>query len=344
MPKVSIVVPMYRVEKYIDRCLDSLINQTFRDIEIICVDDGSPDKSGEIAEAYAQRDSRVSVIHKENAGLGYARNTGIENARGEFVSFVDSDDYITSDLIADLVETAEKNSADTVIAGFSRKKGDKIIPLPTPVAGRVFKDEEVFSEVLSKMTGPLGDGSDSINMATCGVLYSLEIIRRYGLRYPSEREFISEDMIFNIKYYNYSKIVCGIGNNGYIYCMNPGSLTERYNPERYEKGKVLYEEKIRLFKQNDRFNEDIRFRIEESFLRYSRYAIKSEVKFAKQNGIKKARQNLLAIISDKTLNNMVKTHINPLSAKVDKIIDYCIKKRKPLTMLFILKAGYMFKK
>ena len=93
-PKVSIIVPIYNVERFLDRCMDSLLNQTLKDIEIIMVDDGSPDNCPQMCDEYAKNDSRVKVIHKKNAGLGMARNSGLEIATGEYVAFVDSDDYV----------------------------------------------------------------------------------------------------------------------------------------------------------------------------------------------------------------------------------------------------------
>ena len=93
-PKVSIIVPVYKVEQYLDSCVHSLLNQTLKDIEIILVDDGSPDKCPIICDLYAQKDTRVKVIHKTNEGLGMARNSGIEFATGEYITFCDSDDYV----------------------------------------------------------------------------------------------------------------------------------------------------------------------------------------------------------------------------------------------------------
>ena len=98
MIKVSIIVPVYNVEKYIDRCMKSLMNQTLHEIEIILVDDGSPDSCPQMCDEYAKQDTRVKVIHKENAGLGYARNSGLEIATGEYVAFVDSDDYVDTQM------------------------------------------------------------------------------------------------------------------------------------------------------------------------------------------------------------------------------------------------------
>lgn len=97
--KVSVIIPVYNVEKTLPRCIDSVIGQSLKDIEIILVDDGSPDKSPEICDEYRCKDSRIKVFHKPNEGLGYTRNYGIERAQGEYVAFVDSDDYIASDML-----------------------------------------------------------------------------------------------------------------------------------------------------------------------------------------------------------------------------------------------------
>ena len=117
-PLLSVIVPVYRVEQYLHKCLDSLVDQTYRNLEIILVDDGSPDTCGAICDAYAARDERIRVIHQENRGLSGARNTGLDHARGEFVAFVDSDDYLEKDMYAQLMAAAVGESADIVIGDF----------------------------------------------------------------------------------------------------------------------------------------------------------------------------------------------------------------------------------
>ena len=107
-PLVSVIVPVYGVEKYINKCLESIINQTYRNLEIILVDDGTKDKSGEICEDYAKKDSRIKVYHKENGGLSDARNYGIEHSKGEYLTFIDSDDYVDTDYIEFLYELIKK--------------------------------------------------------------------------------------------------------------------------------------------------------------------------------------------------------------------------------------------
>lgn len=110
MPKISVIVPVYKVEKYLDRCVQSILNQTFEDLEVILVDDGSPDRCPEICDEWARKDSRVCVIHKTNGGLSSARNAGLKIQKGEFVCFVDSDDWILPEMLEKLLELLENNS------------------------------------------------------------------------------------------------------------------------------------------------------------------------------------------------------------------------------------------
>ena len=104
MPELSIIMPVYKVEKYISRCLDSILKQTFREFELIIIDDGSPDQSGLIADHYAKLDERIRIIHQENKGVSEARNVGIKNARGTYIGFVDSDDYIEPDMYSIMLQ------------------------------------------------------------------------------------------------------------------------------------------------------------------------------------------------------------------------------------------------
>jgi len=117
MCEISIIVPVYNVEKYLRKCVDSILNQTFKDFELILVDDGSPDNSGVICDEYAKKDSRVRVIHKKNGGLSDARNIGIDAAKGKYIGFIDSDDYIDQNMYKQLYDSLMKNNADLSICG-----------------------------------------------------------------------------------------------------------------------------------------------------------------------------------------------------------------------------------
>lgn len=111
-PLISVIIPMYNVEKYLRQCIDSVLEQTYQNLEIILVDDGSPDNCGKICDEYAELDSRINVIHKKNGGLSDARNVGIEIAKGEYITFIDSDDFITKDYVEYLYQLLENGNAD----------------------------------------------------------------------------------------------------------------------------------------------------------------------------------------------------------------------------------------
>ena len=117
---VTVVLPVYNVEQYLDRCINSVVNQTYKNLEIILVDDESPDNCPKMCDEWAKMDSRIKVIHKKNQGLGYARNTGIDNATGEYIYFVDSDDYIALDTIELAYKAAVENNADIVTFGYNQ--------------------------------------------------------------------------------------------------------------------------------------------------------------------------------------------------------------------------------
>lgn len=116
-PKISVIVPVYNVEKYLRRCIDSILAQTFTDFELLLIDDGSKDSSGEICDEYARNDERVRVFHKENGGVSSARNLGLDNAKGEWVSFVDADDIIYSNNLDILFEVARNNPTINFVIG-----------------------------------------------------------------------------------------------------------------------------------------------------------------------------------------------------------------------------------
>ena len=127
LPKVSIIVPIYKVEKYLNRCIDSILNQTYKNIEVILVDDGSPDRCGAICDNYSKIDKRIKVIHKKNEGLAEARNAGIKIATGEYISFVDSDDFINKNMYKVLYENAIKYDADISMCQFKYIYPDDMI-------------------------------------------------------------------------------------------------------------------------------------------------------------------------------------------------------------------------
>lgn len=228
-PLVSVIIPVYNVEAYLRKCLDSVLAQTLRDIEVIIVDDGSPDGSPAICDEYAARDPRVRVIHKANAGLGYARNSGIEIATGEYLTFLDSDDYLDLRALERLYTLARDNDLDIILTTLNKfvKEGrfsHTVVDSPLKIHEGT---DHLRRIALCYFSQPHGAADNALNLegSSCGALYNRDIFFRHGIRFVSEREFVSEDFIFN---YEAALVVRRIGkirDTLYHYRYNPKSLT-----------------------------------------------------------------------------------------------------------------------
>lgn len=323
MEKISVIVPVYNVQKYLNRCIESIINQTYTNIEIILVDDGSKDSSGKICDEYCLKDKRIKVIHKKNAGLGFARNTGLENASGEFVAFIDGDDSIKSDHLENMIKAIKKYNADTCIGGHTRVYEKSQVERKNVCAGHVFSNEEVKKEILTRMVGSKPDGTDYIEMSVCMVLLSKKVIDDNRLRFHSEREYISEDLIFDFDYYSKSKKVVIIDDVGYLYYDNGGSLTTKYNPNRFNQQKILTKEVIQRA-QNLGIYSACEQRILNTFISISRYSIKLEVKFCNNNYISYLNK-VKNIVEDDMLKQALDAFNNKEMVKKSRIVNILIK-------------------
>lgn len=252
-PMVSVIVPIYNVEKYIHRCIDSIINQTLKNIEIILVDDQSPDNCPEICEEYAKRDKRIKVIHKMNEGLGLARNSGLDVATGEYVAFIDSDDFLERTAFEQMYEFSKQAQADMCMAGYYKyfsldEKRTRI---------EIFKEKQIFEndnvkEIAYKMIGSLPeDRFDSYySMSVWKNLYSLDFLRNHNIRFCSERDYVSEDAIFHLYAVPKMKKVVAINNCYYYYCDNGDiSLTSTFKDEKFEQYKKLYFKELDILKE-----------------------------------------------------------------------------------------------
>lgn len=144
MPLVSVIIPVYKTEEYLPRCIDSLLAQTLQDLEIILVDDASPDRCGEICDSYAEKHSNIQVIHKENGGPLLARIAGMEIAQGKYLAFLDSDDWVLPDMYAPMVELAELHNADIVATGFIRDYGTRLAPYCNEIPSGVYREESLL--------------------------------------------------------------------------------------------------------------------------------------------------------------------------------------------------------
>ena len=264
-PLISVIIPIYNVEKYLNRCIESVINQSYRNIEIILVDDGSPDSCGEICDFWAKKDERIVVIHKENGGLGKARNTGIKVATGQLVGFVDADDYISSDFYNELCEKLLKYNADVCISGLTDVYPDREIAQSFSVHG-CYEGEDIKKYILAGLLGTDCYGQNGLGQSVCKGLYNRDLLLQNNIWFPSEREMISEDTVFNIYLYKTAKCVAVSQTRGYFYChRTSSSLTTSYRLDRIEKYKLLRNHEIELI-QDEILSEELIERINNTFL------------------------------------------------------------------------------
>lgn len=193
MSKISVIIPVYKVEKYLDKCVQSVINQTYKDLEIILVDDGSLDNCSNICNKYAEIDKRVKVIHKENGGLSDARNAGLKIASGEYIGFVDSDDYISEYMYEKLYELIINNNADVSCCGVSLCTENSIRPQAIVEQTFVCNNEDAFKYML--------EGKNMINIWVWCKLYKREIFNKISFAKDKRYEdvFFMNDLIPIIK-------------------------------------------------------------------------------------------------------------------------------------------------
>lgn len=213
---ISVVIPVYRVERYLEKCLDSVLNQTFKDLEIILVDDGSPDRCPEICDEYAKCDERIKVIHKNNGGLSSARNAGIEKASGEWISFIDSDDYIANDMLENLFNAASNAEADISMCNFLCIDTDGN-------TSRFLEDRKLLENEI--ITGHeallrLFDKGHVCYTIAWNKLYRHKLFE--SIRYP-EGKIHEDEFVIHHLYALARKVVC-IDYTGYFYVQRAGSI------------------------------------------------------------------------------------------------------------------------
>lgn len=247
--KISVIIPIYKVEHYLRQCLDSVVNQTYRNLEIILVDDGSPDNCGIICDEYALNDRRVVVIHKENGGLSAARNDGIDRATGDWITFVDSDDWLDLDYYEQFVKAIGNSRPDIFqaceyISEYPEKSIRRCTFRHAFQASGKENVEELMLDILN-----IGLPWDK--------LYRADFLKENSLRFDITIKAF-EDHLFNFQVFYRAKSVSGAVFAGYHYRQEPMSISKGYNPD---KPKINYDFITKLHGFIDREQLPIRFHV-----------------------------------------------------------------------------------
>lgn len=217
MCKITVAIPVYNCEKTLKKCLDSIINQTFEEIEILIINDGSPDNSEEICLDYIKKDERIKYVRRENGGLASVRNLALETSNGEYLCFIDSDDYIDLNALSFMYEKAQKEKSDIVLCGYYTENGNAVQRV-------YYKGENVDTlDVIELKAKNLIDPA-------WNKLYRLDFLKGTGVKFP-EGEYY-EDTFFNLSLIPYNPKITVCEECFYHYVLNMGSITRRYNKEK----------------------------------------------------------------------------------------------------------------
>lgn len=231
MPEISIIVPIYNAEKYIEECLESILNQKYRDFEVILVDDGSKDESGMICDKYMAEDSRIKVIHQKNRGISAARNTGLKEARGKYITFVDNDDCLARDMFDQWMKAAVKYDADIVKCFATKEKASlDIVQQGESLLWHIYQKDEMYDKLFARSE------IDWQYLSVWGKMYKRELCR--GVQFQPGR---IEDGQFNCQIFHRAQTIVGCEEKFYYWRQNSESFSrKKFDQSRIEIGEIYW--------------------------------------------------------------------------------------------------------
>lgn len=339
---ITVIVPVYNNEKYLRQCVESLIKQSWRNIEILLVDDGSTDGSGTICDEYEKKDKRVHVIHKQNEGLGLTRNVGMSAAKGKYFTFLDSDDYVDLDMYRGLWEQAQKYNADVCFGGSTLFYDDgREYPVEMKLDQELYTGLEVREKVVPQIIGSAPEDLNEaiIGYSMCTGIYRLNIAREHNMKFYSEREFKVEDVLFKIEYYSYAQRVTYVNNPYYYYRCNPISLSRAYHKDALERVLISYKKEFELLDELGYADGRL----------YATRMLLSEVRSCMRpimvsEGFSKAVKRYKEIVRIPFLHETVENypyHKNPF---VKRIFNFCIDKKLAYILAIMMGVNIKMKK
>ena len=240
---ISVIIPVYKVEKYLDRCVLSVVNQTYKNLEIILVDDGSPDNSPKMCDEWAKKDKRITVIHKQNGGVSAARNDGLKIATGDYVAFVDSDDWIEPTMYEEMLNLAISENADLTFCGMKEAKSEKDFNNFNEFNMDKLKNKEVKYFFINARKGYDLVG---VSGGPCRTLYKRESIQ--NLEFDTTLKY-GEDLYFLLKVFDTAKNISICDKFFYNYFKNDESVCNTINPSYFDNAKTLHVRLLEYIKE-----------------------------------------------------------------------------------------------
>ena len=332
---ISIIVPVFNVEKYLERCVDSLLNQTYKELEIILVDDCSTDNSPVLCDELAKRDERIKVIHKQNnEGAGCARNTGLDIASGDYIMFLDSDDYLDLKTCCSVKAALEDNNADICCFLCANIYSNQVVKNNPFESMQVFEGEEIPSKLLASCIAPKENSTKNeigLGLSANMGIYKARQINENNIRFYSEREYLNEDVLFKIELFKSAEKIVVLPDNFYNYFHNSGTLSTGYNENRFE-------DSIKMLKKANELCKD--YNCDELDKRNSRYfmintlvSIKQEVAASNIKALKKIK----SICNNETMQEVLCSYPVFAMPKAQKLFFMLIKSKMAFAVYLLTK-------
>lgn len=336
-PLITVVVPIYNVERYLDECIESIVGQTYKNLEILLIDDGSTDLCPAICDEWARKDQRIRVIHKQNQGLGMARNTGIDGANGEYICFTDSDDYIDIHTVEKAYRKAQYYNAEIVIYGiadFDDNNTDVTVHIPV-VASNLYEGSRVQTDLLPDLIDcdHVNSKSENLPFSACSCLFSMKLIKSNNWRFVSERNIISEDSYSLLKLYRHVTRVYVINETLYFYRRNARSLSRTYRTDRYDKTKSFYIKAEEVAVESG-YSDKVQERISGLFYSFTIDCLKQII--TAQNTYNVKMKAIKHIVFDEILRNCLKRCRYGKRKKAKAILKHAILARNTLAVYLLV--------
>ena len=332
---ITVIVPIYNTEKYLDRCVESIVNQTYRKLEIILIDDGSTDNSPQMCDQWAEKDERIRVIHQSNVGAGMSRNVGIEAAKGEYICFVDSDDYIDVTMIEAVTLEAQEKNADLVLFGhFVSDINGTTITKDMPC----FSEEMYIGRSVRQKFLPCFIYPNSVH-SLWSALFSREKIEKAQWKIPSERDVYSEDTYAMIDICGQVDTISVMRRPLYYHCKNGTSLSQSSRMGDYEGIKAFYH-KLKELCGKHQYSPEVERKCAFPYLAFIIGAIKYHV--ASNIGFMHKRNIIASVVEDAEFQKaMEKIHNKELDCK-RRLLVWAMKKKKIMICYFLVKIQNIF--
>lgn len=334
---VSIIIPVFNTEKYLSTCVNSVIQQTYKNLEIILIDDGSTDRSGVICDQYAEADKRIKVIHKDNEGLGLSRNVGIRFCKGEYLMFLDSDDYIDPDMIKEMLRICQKYQADLCITGFYRVSEDGSVIACRKYHEEIFDTAQVKSNLLPRMIGSKPDQKDAVYSMAWGKLYSTVSIKSSHAFFQSERIVKAEDIAFQIDYLSNVKKAVISEKCFYRHRENSGSITVINRKDHLQDSVIFYQYVVNKI-NSLKLGSEALLRAEDMFLSHILAGLKMELPEVSHSSYKKCYERIGEYVDNIVVQKVLTAYPVSKADRSRKIYYSLLRKKKRLLLILLLEG------